>query len=106
MERGSILHEAETLTQKLLRILSMISTDVDDIEIDSERLLESVGYEEEDLTEIWEELEELEASGQVDEVELDILKALLVYILIRDSAYEKEDIFSFIFGSGRRITWQ
>jgi hypothetical protein len=105
MERGSILRDTETLTQKLLRILRMISTEVDDIEIDSERLLESVDYEEEDLTDIWEELENLEVSEQVDEIELDILKALLVYILIRDSAYEKEDIFSFIFGNGRRILW-
>jgi hypothetical protein len=105
MERGSILRDTETLTRKLLRILRMISTDMDDIEIDSERLLEDVDYEEEDLTEIWEELEDLEASEQLDEVELDILKSLLVYILIRDSAYEKEDIFSFIFGSGRRIVW-
>jgi len=99
------LRDTETLTRKLLRILRMISTDVDDIEIDSERLLEGVGYEEEDLTEIWEELEDIEVSEQLDEVELDILKSLLVYILIRDSAYEKEDIFSFIFGSGRRIVW-
>jgi hypothetical protein len=99
------LRDTETLTRKLLRILRMISTDMDDIEIDSERLLEDVDYEEEDLTEIWEELEDLEASEQLDEVELDILKSLLVYILIRDSAYEKEDIFSFIFGSGRRIVW-
>jgi hypothetical protein len=105
MERGSILRDTETLTRKLLRILRMISTDRDDIEIDSERLLEGVDYEEEDLTEIWEELEDLEASEQLDELELDILKSLLVYILIRDSAYEKEDIFSFIFGSGRRIVW-
>jgi hypothetical protein len=99
------LRDTETLTRKLLRILRMISTDMDDIEIDSERLLEGVDYEEEDLTEIWEELEDLEASEQLDELELDILKSLLVYILIRDSAYEKEDIFSFIFGSGRRIVW-
>ncbi len=99
------MREIETLTQKLLRVLRNISTDTDDIEIDSDRLLESIDYGEEDLTEIWEELEELETSSQVDEVELDILKALLVYILIRDSAYEKEDIFSFIFGSGRRILW-
>lgn len=99
------MRDTETLTRKLLRILRMISTDMDDIEIDSERLLEDVDYEEEDLTEIWEELEDLEASEQLDEVELDILKSLLVYILIRDSAYEKEDIFSFIFGSGRRIVW-
>lgn len=99
------MRDTETLTQKLLRVLRVISTDVDDIEIDSERLLEGVGYEEEDLTEIWEELEDIEVSEQLDEVELDILKSLLVYILIRDSAYEKEDIFSFIFGSGRRIVW-
>ena len=99
------MRDTETLTRKLLRILRMISTDMDDIEIDSERLLEGVDYEEEDLTEIWEELEDLEASEQLDELELDILKSLLVYILIRDSAYEKEDIFSFIFGSGRRIVW-
>ena len=99
------MRDTETLTRKLLRILRMISTDADDIEIDSERLLEGVDYEEEDLTEIWEELEDLEASEQLDELELDILKSLLVYILIRDSAYEKEDIFSFIFGSGRRIVW-
>lgn len=99
------MREIETLTQKLLRVLRNIATDTDDIEIDSDRLLESIDYGEEDLTEIWEELEELETSSQVDEVELDILKALLVYILIRDSAYEKEDIFSFIFGSGRRILW-
>ena len=99
------MRDTETLTRKLLRILRMISTDRDDIEIDSERLLEGVDYEEEDLTEIWEELEDLEASEQLDELELDILKSLLVYILIRDSAYEKEDIFSFIFGSGRRIVW-
>ncbi|MBI5846950.1 MAG: hypothetical protein HZB31_03225 [Nitrospirae bacterium] len=60
------MHETETLTQKLLRILRMISTDRDDIEIDSERLLESVDYEEEDLAEIWEELDELESTEQVD----------------------------------------
>jgi hypothetical protein len=83
----------------------MISTDSDTIEIDSERLLDTIDYEEEDLVDISEELEELESLQNLDEVELDILKALLVYILIRDSGYEKEDIFSFIFGSGRRITW-
>jgi len=99
------LRDAETLTQKLLRVLRTISTDRDDIEIDSDRLLESVDYEEEDLADIWEELEEIEVTEQVDEIELDILRALLVYILIRDSSYEKEDIFSFIFGNGRRILW-
>ena len=46
------MHETETLTQKLLRILRMISTDRDDIEIDSEKLLESVDYEEEDLADM------------------------------------------------------
>jgi hypothetical protein len=105
MERGSILRETETLTGKLLRVLRMIATDMDDIEIDSEKLLEAVDYEEEDLVDISEDLADLETNGEVDDVELDILKALLVYILIRDSSYEKDDIFSFVFGSGKRILW-
>lgn len=99
------MRDTESLTRQLLRVLRTISIDTDDIEIDSEKLLESVEYADEDLTEIWEELDELEMSGQADDIELDILKALLVYILIRDSAYEKEDIFSFIFGGGRMILW-
>jgi hypothetical protein len=105
MERGFILRDTESLTRQLLRVLRSLSIETEDIEIDSERLLESVDYADEDLTEIWEELDELEMSGQADDIELDILKALLVYILIRDSAYEKEDIFSFIFGGGRMILW-
>jgi len=99
------LRDTESLTRQLLRVLRSLSIETEDIEIDSERLLESVDYADEDLTEIWEELDELEMSGQADDIELDILKALLVYILIRDSAYEKEDIFSFIFGGGRMILW-
>lgn|GEM_PF-382452 len=99
------MRDTESLTRQLLRVLRSLSIETEDIEIDSERLLESVDYADEDLTEIWEELDELEMSGQADDIELDILKALLVYILIRDSAYEKEDIFSFIFGGGRMILW-
>jgi hypothetical protein len=52
-----------------------------------------------------EELAVLESSDGLEEDELDVLKSLLVYILIRKSSFEKEDIYSMVFGGGRRILW-
>ncbi len=93
------------MSTKLLKILKMISEDHKELEFDSEEVFEAIDCDESDLTDICEELEGLEFSGKFDENSLDILKAILVYILIRDSSYEKEDVFSLIFGGGKRILW-
>ena len=41
----------------------------------------------------------------LEEEEIDEVKALLVYILMKDSLLDSEDIYSSIFGGGKRITW-
>jgi hypothetical protein len=41
----------------------------------------------------------------LEEEEIDEVKALLVYILMKDSLLDREDIYSSIFGGGKRITW-
>ena len=41
----------------------------------------------------------------LEEEELDEIKALLVYILMKDSPLDREDIYTSIFGEGKRITW-
>jgi hypothetical protein len=93
------------LSKKLLKILRMISKDLKDTEFYSEEILDTIKYDDPDLFDIGEELAVLESSGKLDEDELDILKSLLVYVLIRKSSFEKEDIYSLVFGGGRRITW-
>jgi len=93
------------LSKKLLRILKMITRDMKDFEFYSEEMLDTINYEEPDLYDIGEEIADIEASGGLRDDELDILKSLLVYILIRKSSFSKEDIFQLIFGGGKRIVW-
>lgn len=86
-------------------MLTMMTRNTKDAEFFSDDIFEAIGYEEPDIYDISDELTVLETSGNMDETELDILKSLLVYILMRKSGMEKEDIYSFVFGSGRRIIW-
>ncbi len=83
----------------------MISKDMKDTEFYSEEILDTIHYDEPDLFDVAEELAVLESSGGLKEDELDIVKSLLVYILIRKSSFEKEDVYSLVFGGGKRILW-
>ncbi|MEJ2684681.1 MAG: hypothetical protein P8Z71_09835 [Candidatus Sulfobium sp.] len=93
------------MSKKLLQILKMLTKDLKDVEFYSEEMLNTFSYDEQELLDLGEELAEIETGRGMDEDELDILKSLLVYILIRKSSFEKEDIYSLVFGGGRRIIW-
>ena len=93
------------MSKKLLKILKMISRDLRDKEFVSGEMLEALAYDESDIIDISEELENLEFYDYLEEDELDILKGLIAYILMKDSSYEKEEILSLIFAGGRRIVW-
>ena len=83
----------------------MISKDLRDKEFVSGEMLEALAYDESDIIDISEELENLEFYDYLEDDELDILKGLIAYILMKDSSYEKEEILSLIFAGGRRIVW-
>jgi len=99
------LHEVRILSKKLLKILKMISKDLKDREFISDEILEVLDYDETDIMDIGEELENLEFYDYLEDDELDILRGLIAYILMKDSSREKEEIFSLIFAGGRRIVW-
>ena len=93
------------MSKKLLKILKMISKDLKDREFVSDEILEVLDYDETDIMDIGEELENLEFYDYLEDDELDILKGLIAYILMKDSSREKDEIFSLIFAGGRRIVW-
>lgn len=41
----------------------------------------------------------------LDEDEVDAIKALLVYVLIKNTPLDREEIYSYIFGDGKKILW-
>ena len=93
------------MSKKLLKILRMITKDLKDNEFVSGEMIEVLDYDETDIMDIGEELENLEFYDYLEEDELDILRGLIAYILMKDSSHEKEEIFSLIFAGGRRIVW-
>ena len=93
------------MSKKLLKILQMISRDLKDNEFVSDEMLETLDYDESDIIDIGEELENLEFYDYLEDDELDILKGLIAYLLMKDSSYEKEEILSLIFAGGKRIVW-
>lgn len=93
------------MSKKLLQILKMLTKDLRDGEFYSEEVLETFSYDEQEMLDLGEELAEIEAEKGMNEDELDILKSLLVYILFRKSSFDREDIYSLVFGGGKRIIW-
>lgn len=83
----------------------MISRDLKDREFVLDETLDGLDYDETDIMDIGEELENLEFYDYLEDDELDILKGLIAYILMKDSSREKDEIFSLIFAGGRRIVW-
>jgi len=90
------------LSKKLLKILKLISKD---LEFYSDEILDTIENETPELFDLSDELAFLESSESLREDELDILKSLLVYLLVRKTSFDKEDIYSVVFGGGRRIIW-
>lgn len=43
--------------------------------------------------------------GHLDEEELDAVKALLVSLLMNNTPLDRDEIYSYIFGEGKRIIW-
>jgi hypothetical protein len=41
----------------------------------------------------------------LDDEELDAIRSLLIYILMKNTHLEKEEIYTYIFGEGKRILW-
>ena len=48
---------------------------------------------------------EEEDAPYLDDEELDAIRSLLIYILMKNTHLEKEEIYTYIFGEGRRILW-
>jgi hypothetical protein len=64
----------------------MISKDLKDREFISDEILEVLDYDETDIMDIGEELENLEFYDYLEDDELDILRGLIAYILPKDSS--------------------
>jgi hypothetical protein len=93
------------MARRLMGLLRVLAKEIIEQGYNSDDSLMKINSIDIDFITVKEELRDLELSRHMDESEIDTIKALLVYILMRDSDLDVEDIYSFIFGKGRQITW-
>lgn len=58
-----------------------------------------------DWHQIKEELNFVEGTELLEMEEIDMIRALLVYLLMKETDLHEEDIYSFIFSKGKQIVW-
>ncbi len=58
-----------------------------------------------DIYHIREELKVIENSHLMNDEEADALKSLIVYLFMKNTDIDHDDIYALVFGSGRYIRW-
>ncbi len=92
------------MAKKLIDILRLLVREFADIEYD-DYALSKIGTIDIDFLMLKDELFALEMSKHIDDAEIDMIRTLLANILIKETDLDIEDIYAFIFGKGRHITW-
>ena len=93
------------MAQRLIDILRHIAKELIEKGYDSEETIKKVEVIDIDFSTVREELYMLEINKYIDDSELDTVRALLAYILMKDTDLANEDIYAYTFGRGRQIIW-
>lgn len=89
---------------KLLDFLRVIARELIDNDYNDEALSDFSLFDV-DWHQVKEELNFIEGTELIDSEEIDMIRALLVYLLMRETDWHEEDIYSFIFSKGKQIIW-
>ncbi len=97
--------EEEKLAKRLMDILRGIAREVIEESYDADDVIKKINVIDIDFLSLKDELMAMELLKYMDEAELDTIRALLSYILMRETELDPDEIYSFIFGKGRHINW-
>jgi len=93
------------LARRLIEVLRVLAKELIDKGYDADDMLKKVSAFDIDFLTVKEELMNLELTKYIDDTELDTIRALLSYVLMKDTDLEAEEVYAFVFGRGRHITW-
>lgn len=93
------------MARRFIDILRMLAKDLIEKGYDADDALKKISVFDIDFLTVKEELLTLELSQYIDEAELDTIRALLSYVLMKETELDVEEIYAFIFGRGRQIIW-
>jgi hypothetical protein len=89
---------------KLLDFLKALAHELIDNDY-NEDILRDLTLIDIDLHQVKEELNFIEGTELIEIEEIDMIRALLVYLLMKETDLHEDDIYSFIFSKGKQIVW-
>ena len=93
------------MARRFIDVLRVLAKDLIEKGYNADEAFKKINTFDIDFLTVKEELTMMEMARFIDEAELDTIKALLTYILMKDTDLEAEEIYAFVFGHGRQIIW-
>lgn len=93
------------MSRKLIDVLRGLARELIEDGYDADEIVRKISLFDIDFLQVREELLDHEESHLIDEAELDTIRVLLAYILMRDSDIEIDEIYAFVFSRGKQIVW-
>jgi hypothetical protein len=93
------------LAKRIIDVLRVLARELIEDGYDADTVTNKLSCFDVDFVAVKEELSVQEVSHRIDDAELDTIRVLLAYMLMKDSDLEMEEIYSFVFSRGKQILW-
>lgn len=93
------------MARRLINVLRVLAKEIIDKGYDADETIKEISVFDIDFPTVKEELLNLKIAKFIDDAEVDTIRALLSYILMKETELDTEEIYAFVFGRGRQITW-
>ncbi|MBF0456402.1 MAG: hypothetical protein HQK99_00715 [Nitrospirae bacterium] len=91
--------------KRFMTLLRIIANEIisSDMNFDESKI--KIAINDFDITDLYEDLSNLEGLDLMSDEDIDTLKAFLAYVVSKDTCMDRDDVYSLIFGNGKRISW-
>ncbi|HEC97602.1 MAG TPA: hypothetical protein ENI58_05505 [Nitrospirae bacterium] len=91
--------------RKFMEILKVISGDSLEEEKKFDDIIVKLGMSDINLFRVNDELRILENTRLIGDEDLDTIKSVMVYLFMKNSGLETEEIYALVYGDGKSVVW-
>ncbi|QWR76076.1 hypothetical protein [Candidatus Magnetomonas plexicatena] len=91
--------------RKFMTLLKLIANEIVLNDLNFEESNVNMMVKDYNVADLYEDLMELESLGIMTDEDIDTLKSFLTYVIAKDTHIDRDEIYSMVFGRGKRIVW-
>ncbi|MBF0318880.1 MAG: hypothetical protein HQL01_03620 [Nitrospirae bacterium] len=91
--------------KRFMTLLRIIANEIisSDMNFDESKI--KIAIRDYNVSDLYEDLANIEKLDIMSDEDVDTLKAFLAYVISKDTYIDRDEIYSLIFGNGKRILW-